>query len=242
MIARRRSPSRDTRTGNENQQPSDTSRLVQAHDLAHQFTDTPLFTGLSFQVHPGEVIALVGPSGSGKSTILSILAGWLAPTSGTIIKSGIESTGWVFQNPLGTARRTALDHVVLPLLGKGMDRTVAEVRALEILALFSLEKVALSQFQSLSGGESARLMLARATALAPDLLLVDEPTAQLDMATAATVNEVIANIAQAQSIVIVATHDPRTRDACTRIIDLADFQTPVHSHEDAPGHGQEEAR
>jgi ABC-type lipoprotein export system ATPase subunit len=77
----------------------------------------------------------------------------------------------------------------------------------------------------LSGGEAQRLMLARAVATADDLLLVDEPTAPLDMSTAATVNKVLANIAQQDTIVVVATHDPHTRDACTRVIDLADYQT-----------------
>ena len=103
-------------------------------------------------------------------------------------------------------------------------RGQAEARAEEILSLFGLEAVEKQQFRELSGGEAQRLMLARAVATAPDILLVDEPTAQLDLHTSATVNKVLAGLAREESIVMVATHDPDTRDVCHRVIDLAGFQ------------------
>lgn len=216
---------------------------VVGHGLAHEFTPgAPLFTGLDLELHVGEVVALVGPSGSGKSTLLSVLAGWLTPTAGTVERHGVDRTGWVFQNPHGVARRTALDHVTLPLMTQGLSRRSAEVRAREIADRFGLGAVLDRPFRALSGGEAQRLMLARATATAPDLLLVDEPTAQLDLHTAATVNDVLAQIAAGESIVVVATHDPRTRDACTRVIDLGDYQDspgPAAEHPAAehPDHG-----
>ncbi len=197
--------------------------LVRARGLAHAFAPSPpLFTNVDLDLVPGEVVALVGPSGSGKSTLLSILAGWVTPTAGTAERVGVEHVGWVLQNPHGVAGRTALDHVVLPLLARGLARRDAEARAEEILDRFALAAVADRQFRALSGGEAQRLMFARAVATAADLLLVDEPTAQLDLTTAATVNTVLAGIAQDEAIVVVATHDPHTRDACSRVIDLAD--------------------
>ena len=200
-------------------------KSVVGRGLGHEFPGTRrLFAGLDLDLRPGEVVAVVGPSGSGKSTLLSILAGWVAPVAGTVARDGIGHTGWVFQNPHGVPRRTALDHVSLPLLARGRRRRAAEAEARTIMERFGLSEAADRPFRALSGGEAQRLMLARAVATACDLLLVDEPTAQLDLGTAATVNAVLANIAQDDTIVVVATHDPHTRDACTRVVDLADYQ------------------
>jgi ABC-type lipoprotein export system ATPase subunit len=205
-------------------------KSVVGRGLAHEFPGTRrLFNHLDLQVNSGEVVGVVGPSGSGKSTLLSILAGWVAPVAGTVEYHQVEHTGWVFQNPHGVPKRTALDHISLPLLAQGLRRPVADSRAAELLDRFDLAEVAERPFANLSGGEAQRLMLARAVATGPDLLLVDEPTAQLDLATAATVNKVLANVAQADMIVVVATHDPHTWQACTRVIDLADFQEPATS-------------
>ena len=203
-------------------------RQVRGVDLAHRFGDGGwLFSDLSFTVTHGEIVGLVGPSGCGKSTLLSILAGWLAPVRGLVERTGVDDVGWVFQNPHGVARRTALDHVALPLLAQG--RTTAEARELAHahLAEFGLGALSGQLFRELSGGEAQRLMLARAVASAPDLLLVDEPTAQLDRTAADTVNAVLAGLASRDTIVVIATHDPHTRDACSRVIDLAEARELV---------------
>lgn len=196
--------------------------MIRVRGLAHRFPGTgELFGGLDLDLRPGELVAVVGPSGSGKSTLLHLLAGWERPAAGTIERVGVNRIGWVFQNPHGVPGRTALDHVVLPLLARGTSRAGAEAEAETILGRFGLAGVAARRFRHLSGGEAQRLMLARAAASAPDLLLVDEPTAQLDPATARTVNKVLAGIAADDVTVVVATHDPDTRDACRRVVDLA---------------------
>lgn len=200
----------------------DDRRQVVAQRLGHGFGPSPLlFSELDFALLPNEVYALIGPSGSGKSTLLSILAGWLEPAEGLVRRDEISSVAWVFQNPLGVAGRTAVDHVALPLLARGHRHDSARGEARELLARVGLADVASSLFKNLSGGEAQRLMLARGLASRPDLLLVDEPTAQLDLVTARAVNESIAAIAGQGSIVVVATHDPATRDACTDVIELS---------------------
>ncbi len=194
---------------------------LRVRGLSHAFPGTgTLFAGLDLDLEPGDLVAVTGPSGSGKSTLLSLIARWEKPVSGTVEWDGIDSVGWVFQNPHGVTRRTAVDHVALPLVAKGFSRSTAEARALEIMERFNLVKVADRRFGALSGGEAQRLMLARAVAKAPSLLLVDEPTAQLDPKSAATVNTVLGELAMDDAIVVVATHDPDTRDACTRHVDL----------------------
>jgi len=194
---------------------------VVATNLTFAFSgQPPLFSGLNFALEPGSLTAVVGPSGSGKSTLLSILAGFAAPTSGELDRQGTGRTGWVFQNPTGAARRSAADHVALPLLAKGMTRVAADDAALTILDTFALAGVARRDFRRLSGGEAQRLMLARAVALNPAILLVDEPTAQLDRNSAETVISVMAQTARAECVVIVATHDQRVAESCGTVLEL----------------------
>ncbi|MBW3095267.1 ATP-binding cassette domain-containing protein [Bifidobacterium sp. 64T4] len=198
---------------------------IELHHIGHHYGNGPLlFHDLNAMLLPGHVYALTGPSGSGKSTLLGIIAGWIQPTDGSVIAQNVTSMRWVLQNPHGTPRRTVLDHVVLPLLAKGLTRAQAEREALPLLRQFGLDVVADHRFSELSGGEAQRLMLARAFAAHPSLMLVDEPTAQLDIHTAATVSDTLTSIAQTDTIVVVSTHDLRTRDACTDIIDLERFQ------------------
>lgn len=185
-----------------------------------------MFRELSLQLEEGCVYALTGPSGSGKSTVLALLAGWLTSTEGTVQRALAGRTAWVFQNPHGVPRRTARDLVSYPFLARGVSVRGADEAADDLLARFGLEGRATTRFRSLSGGESQRLMLARAAATEPALLLIDEPTAQLDAGSAASVNAVIGELALRGAIVVVATHDPATRDACTDHIDLTAFAQP----------------
>lgn len=191
--------------------------------VGHRFgPETPwLFRNCDRVLESGHVYALVGPSGSGKSTLLSIIAGWLAPAEGVVEMPPDYRIAWVFQNPHGVARRTARDHVALPLLAAGASPAQADADADVLLDRFGLASVSQRPFRQLSGGEAQRLMLARGIASAPDLLLIDEPTAQLDHTTSRTVNRAIAQLATAGTIIVVATHDPATRDACTDVIQLA---------------------
>lgn len=192
-------------------------------DLGHRFGAGPwLFRHLELVLRPGETTAVVGPSGSGKSTLLALVAGQLEPTEGRVERDGITRTGWVPQHPFGVRHRSALDHVTLPLLARGLSRPAARERAEAVMEMLGLAHLADSPFMRLSGGEAQRLGLARAVAAEHDLLLVDEPTAQLDADSARIVIGVIGSLARTGGIVLVSTHDPRLAGATTRVIGLLD--------------------
>lgn len=195
---------------------------VVAEHLAHRFPGTGwLFEDVSFTLSPGRLIAVTGPSGCGKSTLLSLIAGWETPVRGVVRRADVAKIGWVFQNPHGVAHRTALDHVCFPLVARGLTRRAADAQAWTILGQFGLQSAAGRDFAALSGGEAQRLMLARAVAAAPDLLLVDEPTAQLDRTMAASVTATLAGLTRADMIVVIATHDADIRSQAADVIDLA---------------------
>ena len=115
----------------------------------------------------------------------------------------------MFQNPFGVPSRTVLDHVSLPAVARGASRCEADRHAHGLLERFELADQGRQPFATLSGGEAQHLMLARAVASEPALILVDEPTAQLDATSAATVIEVLDGLAAHGASVIIATHDTR---------------------------------
>jgi lipoprotein-releasing system ATP-binding protein len=198
---------------------------VRLEAVGHGWSDdSRLFRDVSWTFGPGSLTALVGPSGSGKSTLLSIVAGMLRPLEGHVDRTDAERALWVFQNPHGVARRRALDHVALPFVARGHTRREADDQARSVLERFGLDDRGDALFGELSGGEAQRLMLARGFASAPDLMLIDEPTAQLDRATAGEVNAAITALAASGTVVVVATHDEGTRDACAAVLDLAAFR------------------
>ncbi|MGN7192079.1 MULTISPECIES: ABC transporter ATP-binding protein [unclassified Curtobacterium] len=189
--------------------------------VGHRFRDGRwLFRGVDARLERGVVHALVGPSGSGKSTLLGIIAGMVEPTCGHVERDDGIRVGWVFQNPHGVARRSVVDHVALPYLASGARRPEAELRAEALLHRFGLGSRVGARFRDLSGGEAQRLMLARAVASAPDVLLVDEPTAQLDRSTASQVDRAVRELAGNGFAVVVATHDPSTRASCDTVHEL----------------------
>jgi ABC-type lipoprotein export system ATPase subunit len=194
---------------------------VQVHDLGHRFDGLPfLWRHVSFSVNRGQAFAVCGRSGCGKSTLLSIIAGWLAPTEGMVTRPEAARVTWVFQNPYGAVLRTVLDIAAYPLIAQGYTRQEAEHEAQSLLAEFGLQQAWDRLFLDLSGGEAQRLMLVRAINTRPDILLVDEPTAQLDSKTALVVDDTLTSLVDKGAAVIVATHDQRTRAACDYVVDL----------------------
>lgn len=164
---------------------------------------------ITFDVHPREFVCVLGPSGSGKTTLLRILAGLIAPTSGSFMFGHGEqpSTGMVFQQANLMPWRTVSENIKLPLEVKHMDEQSARVKAQEMIELVGLQGFAESLPRDLSGGMAQRVAIARALIHDPDLLLLDEPFASLDAMTRERMWTELSNIWHArQKTVIMVTH------------------------------------
>jgi ABC-type lipoprotein export system ATPase subunit len=166
-------------------------------------------------IFPAQRVALVGPSGSGKSTLLNLLAGLEEPSAGSIAWPGLDprrplrprQIGFVFQSPSLAPALTVIENVRLPLDIAGLDSSAA-MDPDEALRRLSLTDLSDKLPDQLSGGQMQRVALARALATRPKLLLADEPTGQLDRATAqAVMQALLAALAGGDTALLVATHD-----------------------------------
>ena len=174
---------------------------------------------LDLEVAPGETLALVGPNGAGKSTALSLIAGALRPSSGSVELDGrvlADARTWVpphdrrvttlSQDPVLFPHLTALGNVMFPLLARGAPRREARRRAHAHLAELGLSALAARRPSQLSGGQAQRVAIARALAAEPRLLLLDEPMAALDVDVAPALREQLRGFL-AERTAIVVTHD-----------------------------------
>jgi putative ABC transport system ATP-binding protein len=174
-------------------------------------------------VLPGRILAVTGPSGSGKSTLLAVLAGLLGPDAGTVEPGDRGGrTGIVFQGYGLLPVLTAAENVELPLQLRGVDRALLRVRAERALARAGLADIPDRLAEELSGGQRQRVAVARALVVEPDLLVADEPTAELDADTAAVVLAALRAEAAAGAAVVLATHDPEVAALCDETLHLVD--------------------
>jgi putative ABC transport system ATP-binding protein len=194
--------------------------------------------GISMEVRPGEVVALEGPSGSGKTTLLSIMGCILTPTAGQVKVAGRtvrhasqgelretrrRSIGFVFQQWNLFPALSALENVEYALNVKGVGGRTATKEATRVL-----EKVGLSDRlhflpRDLSGGQKQRIAIARALAGSPQVLLADEPTANLDTAVGIQVLELFRDLAKSDGKgLVIVTHDPKVRKVADRVVGIRD--------------------
>jgi lipoprotein-releasing system ATP-binding protein len=196
-----------------------------------------LFEGLSLAVEAGEMVAIVGQSGAGKSTLLHILGALDAPSAGTVYCASTNvaslssreaavfrnrEIGYVWQFHYLLPEFTAEENVAMPLLARGMSQTEARKTAANWLREVDLEDRGTHRPGELSGGEQQRVALARALVCSPRLLLADEPTGDLDGATAARVFELLERLHATHGLTsILVTHNMELAERCTRILRLA---------------------
>jgi NitT/TauT family transport system ATP-binding protein len=174
---------------------------------------TVALDGLSLAVGRGEVVALIGPNGCGKSTFLRVVTGLLAPESGSVsldadpIHAPDPRIGLVFQEPRLLPWRSAADNVAWPLELAGLPRDEIAGRVRELLGLVGLEGAAALRPVQLSGGMRQRTAIARSMALAPEVLLLDEPFSALDALTRERFNlELLRLQERTATTVVVVTH------------------------------------
>jgi lipoprotein-releasing system ATP-binding protein len=195
--------------------------------------------GIDLAVREGEFACLIGPSGSGKSTLLNLIGLLEWPTAGSYLLKGrpiaqanddertrarLETLGFVFQFHHLLPAFTALENVMLPGLMRHGSPTPGQRRsATELLTAVGLGAALHKRPTELSGGMQQRVAIARALALAPPLVLADEPTGNLDTRTADGVFEVMRQFNETKGTAfLVVTHDPRLAARCDRVIELRD--------------------
>jgi lipoprotein-releasing system ATP-binding protein len=206
--------------------------------------ELPVLRGADLTLQAGEIVALVAPSGAGKSTLLH-LAGLLEkPDGGSVFVEGRDSgaladaartairrdtIGFVYQFHHLLGEFSALENVVLPQLIAGTPRKEAAERAMVLLAAFGLEPRAGHPPGKLSGGEQQRVAIARALANAPKILLADEPTGNLDVATASVVFEELLSMVRRQNVAaLIATHNPDLAARMDRTVTLREGKVVAH--------------
>lgn len=197
--------------------------LVECRDLVVGYEGKPILEGVSFEIHPGEIVALLGGSGCGKSTVLRTIVGLLPPLSGEVLLFGeplydiplderhrlLRRTGTAFQQDALFGSMSIGDNVALPLreLTDLPERIIREMVRMR-LALVGLAGMENREPTSLSGGQRKRAALARASILDPEVLFCDEPSAGLDPVVAASLDETLLGFRQALGVtLVVVTHE-----------------------------------
>lgn len=168
---------------------------VHLHDVGLRLGHVQVLDGVNLTLQAGERVALIGANGSGKSSLLRVLHGLLPPTAGQVVRDTGLREAMLFQRPY-LLRASAQHNVALGLWLRGMRWQQARQTALAALHRVELQSVAHRNARTLSGGQQQRLALARAWALRPDVLLLDEPTASLDPHAKREVEALMADFAQ----------------------------------------------
>ncbi|GFO60251.1 ABC transporter ATP-binding protein [Geomonas silvestris] len=188
----------------------------------------PVLTGISFDIARGEFVALMGPSGSGKSTLLNLIAGIDSADSGSIKVAGVEITG-LSENELARWRAhsvgfifqfynlipvlTAFENVELPLLLTSLSRRERREHVEAVLSVVGLADRMDHYPSQLSGGQQQRVAIARAVVTDPEILVADEPTGDLDRASAEEILKLMDRLVhELGKTIIMVTHDPRAAE------------------------------
>ena len=220
-----------------------TAPLLETHDLVKDYVIggevLHAVNGVSLTIKRGEFVAIMGASGSGKSTFMNMIGCLDIPTSGTLLLDGIDTKtldsdalaeirnrkiGFVFQSFNLIDELSVFDNIALPLRyrrNKVSDSDIEE-KVIECLQTVDMTHRAQHKPNQLSGGQQQRIAIARALVGSPALLLVDEPTGNLDSKNGDAVMDMLRQLNSAGTTICMVTHDPRYADMATRKLHLLD--------------------
>ncbi|HST23588.1 MAG TPA: ABC transporter ATP-binding protein [Blastocatellia bacterium] len=227
---------------NEPREQASASPIVQAERLTKTYVTgknrVVVFENLSVEIAHGEMVAIVGPSGAGKSTLLHLLGGLDRPSVGTVKVAEFDifklgdvdlarfrnrEIGFIFQFHHLLPEFTAVENAMMPLLIGRSSHQAAIVRALAVLESVGLKDRAMHRPGEMSGGEQARVALARALVASPRLLLADEPTGDLDSKTSESIHSLLKEVHSSQKLTsVIVTHNERLAAICDRVLHLED--------------------
>tara|TARA_B110000211_G_C14046589_1_gene539250 strand:- start:440 stop:1126 length:687 start_codon:yes stop_codon:yes gene_type:complete len=216
--------------------------VVETQNLEKIFKDATLevhaVDGVSLKIAEGEFTAIVGPSGSGKTTLLNMIGGLDIPTAGLVQVGGEELTkysknelidfrlqniGFVFQSYNLIPVLTAFENIEFVMLLQGRSVKERKERVNELLSAVGLEGRGGNRPSELSGGQQQRIAVARALASKPKFIIADEPTANLDSKSAATLLDIMQKLNEKEGITFLfSTHDQRVIDRARRVVTLTD--------------------
>lgn len=216
--------------------------LIKANGISRNYrlgeTVVHALTDIDLSIDQGEFVAICGPSGSGKTTLLNLIGVIDEPTTGQIIIDGEDvgqlsdnrrtelrndSIGFIFQNFNLIPVLTALENIMLPVLIKGVPSSQAKIMALDRLAEVDLAHLGSHRPDKMSGGQQQRVAIARALVTKPSLVIADEPTANLDSATAKSIIDLMRNLNEKEKTTFIfSTHDQRLLDRVLRKVYLED--------------------
>lgn len=215
--------------------------MIEVKNLKKEYTEeetpTRALRGVTFSIHKGEFVSIMGPSGSGKSTLLHILSFLDRPTDGSYTfqdKSIDEMSdqelahvrnsdmGFVFQSFNLLSRLTVYDNVEIPLLYSTISPQKRRTLVEEAVQSVGLEEKLYAETGKLSGGQKQRVAIARALVTGPNVIFADEPTGNLDSQSGLQVMEILESLNKKGRTVIVVTHETQTAEFANRIIRIKD--------------------
>ncbi len=214
--------------------------IISAKNIKKSFGQTHALRGISLDIQPGEILAIMGPSGSGKSTLLHSLAAITKIDSGEVYfdgkridklsddkRSKLRRTnfGFIFQFGQLVPELTSLDNIALPLLLNGVKRGEAYERAQKWLNRVELGSKSNNMLGELSGGQMQRIAVARAMVISPKVLFADEPTGSLDSLNSEKIMELFISTARSHgTTVVMVTHEPTIAAYADREVTVRDGQ------------------